>query len=209
MVNIITYWFNDWCGNLGPFYAFMLHESLKKNITIPFDFNCFTDSTNRLSIPTIEFTPKFKWNLNKFEVFDPKYGLQGKVLILDLDLLILKNIDDIVNFSEEFITCEGAYCSNKAGGSIVGTTIDYGYRYIWKPLIDSPNKVTLMTGGSERMFYRLYLNNIKFFQDKYPGIYSYKKDVKDDQMPKDTRILRWHGDPRPHKTTLYRKLVSY
>lgn len=206
MINVVCFWFRNWCGHYGPFYISSLYESIKKHTTTPFKFICFTDQPNKVSVPSIKFVPKYKWNLNKFIVFNPKYDLLGKVLTLDLDIVILKNINDIINFKEEFITCEAAYRKNTAGGSIVGTTINYGRKNIWQPLIENTEEITLKTGGSERMFYRLYLNNIEFFQHKYSGIYSYKRDVAGDQIKKDTRILRWHGKPRPHETKLFKKL---
>lgn len=191
-LTVVTYWWGDWCGNCGPKYVEKLYYALKEHTTVPYDFVCFTDQPEKLNVPCVKFKPRFKWNLNKFEAYN---HLQGRILTLDLDTLILKNIDDILEFDEEFITCSGAYQPNKAGGSIVGTTAEYGYKNIWLPLINSTEKITKETGGSERFFFRKYLSNIEFFQNKYQGIYSYKVDG----MKSDARIVIFHGKPRPHE----------
>jgi hypothetical protein len=195
-LTVITYWWNNWCKAFGPKYVKKIHEDLYSKNTVPLDFYCFTDQPKKIkNIPRIEFKPRFRWNLNKFECFDPKYKLQGRVLIIDLDTLILKNIDDVLEFKEEFITCSGTKKTDKAGGSITGTTIEYGQKNIWGPLSEKTKQITSKTRGSERFFYRQYIKDMEFFQKNYPGIYNYKTEG----IPNDARIIRFHGKPRPHE----------
>lgn len=193
-LNVVCYWWGDWAGYWGPVYVKKLHTALKKHTTVDYNFYCFTDTPNALEVPSIRFEPKYKWNLSKFQCHE---YLEGRVLILDLDMLILDNIDDILSFSESFITCEGAYQKGKAGGSIVGTTAEYG-RELLSKIKNNKQKIEVETGGSERFFIRKYVKNCQFWQDKYPGIYSWKKDCQD-KIPEDARIIRMHGNPRPHE----------
>jgi len=194
-INIVCFWWNDWCGTWGPAYVRKLYNDLQRYVTIPHNFYCFTDQPGLLDVPSIIFTPKYKWNLNKFEAYNPEHGLTGKILTLDIDILILDNIDDILDYTADFITCEAAYRKGKAGGSIVGTTVEYGMKNIWRSLVENTEQVTRKTKGSERYFFRKYLDNVQFFQHHYQGIYSYKKDG----VPTDARIVRFHGRPRPHE----------
>ena len=193
--NIVCFWWGDWGGGYGVKYVEKLYADLKKYVNVDYDFYCITDKPEKLNVPTIRFKPKFKWNLNKFEAYNPEHDIKGRILTIDLDTLILDNIDDIVEFEEEFITCEAIYQPKRAGGGVVGATNGYGYNNIWLPLVKNTNEVTKTTNGAERFFFRQYLKNIPFFQHKYKGIYSYKKDGILD----DARIIMFHGRPRPHE----------
>ena len=196
VLDIVVYWWHDWCKKAGPRYVHKLHNDLRNKNTVPFNFYCFTDRPNKIKgIECVGFKPRFRWNLNKFECFDPKYGMQGRVLIVDLDTLILKNVDDVLEFTEEFITCSGTLKKNKAGGSITGTTFEYGREKIWGPLSEDTKRISAKTQGSERRFYRMYIKNMPFFQQKYQGIYNYRTEG----IPEDARIIRFHGKPRPHE----------
>ena len=197
-INVVCYWWGDWAGYWGPIYVQKLYQALKRNTSVNFTFFCFTDEPDALRVPSIKFSPKYKWNLNKFVCFDPQYGLEGRVLTVDLDLLILDNINDILCFKEEMITCEAAYKPNLPGGSLVGTTVDFGRENLFNPVKKNTQEVEQKTGGSERFFFRQYLANYDFWQRNYPGIYSYKVDCQD-RVPDDARIIRFHGKPRPHE----------
>lgn len=37
----------------------------------------------------------------------------------------------------------------------------------------------------------------KIIQDRFPGFYSYKRDVRDKGVPADARVIFFHGKPRP------------
>lgn len=193
--NIVCFWWGTWGDDYGVKYVNKLYNDLQKHTTLDYNFYCFTDKPEKLDVPTIKFKPKFLWNLNKFEAYNPEHGLEGKIFTFDLDTLLLDNIDDILSFDDEFITTEDIYNLKKAGGGIVGATAEYGYKNIWLPLINNTKAITASTGGAERFFFRKYLKNIPFFQNKYQGIYSYKRDG----IPEDARIIMFHGKPRPHE----------
>jgi hypothetical protein len=203
MLNVVCYWWRNWCGYWGPKYIEKLQNMLARNTTVDYKFHVFTDN---MVMRGYYFNPFMKWNLNKFQCFDKKYGLEGRILTIDLDVLILDNIDDILKFDDEFITCEAAYQKGQAGGSIVGTTVQKG-RDLWNFILQNKDTVEQETGGSERFFIRKYVPECTFWQDKYSGIYSYKKDCKDG-VPSDARIIRMHGKPRPHEIRETSELVK-
>jgi hypothetical protein len=198
VLNIVCYWWGDWAGFWGPLYVNKLYAALKRNSSVPFNFYCFTDAPQALpAVDTIYFKPDLKWNLNKYVCFYPEYNLKGRVLLIDLDVLITGNINHILDFDEDFITCEGAYQKGRAGGSLVGTNVDRG-RELLQKILDKKEKVEKETSGSERFFIRNYVKNCHFWQPNYGGIYSFKVDCKKG-LPDDACLVRFHGKPRPHE----------
>lgn len=196
-VNIVCFWWNDWCGDYGPEYVHNLHRSLKKYTTTPFNFYCFTDNPDALEVQTIYFEPKFKWNLNKLIPFDSKYNFTGRIITIDLDTVFLDYIDFILQDPDIFTTNESFGNPNECGGGIVSCRVDYG-RKLYYLIKDNQKKIEKQTGGAERLFYRKYVDNPKFWQKKYSGIYSYKKHCQY-KIPNDAKIIHCHGVPRTHE----------
>lgn len=88
-----------------------LYFMIKNNITPPFSFNCFTDvkegiieDINTYDLPKINFEirkhKKGQWG--KCRLWNLKLGdLEGNVLFLDLDLIIVRNIDDFFKYGDQ------------------------------------------------------------------------------------------------------------
>lgn len=196
-MNIVCFWWGNWCGDYGPRYVRNLRNSIYKNTTIPHNFYCITDNPRELDVQCIKFEPNFKWNLNKLKAFDDKFGLTGKIIIFDLDTIILDNINFILTDQDIFTTNESFGDKGQCGGGIVSTMAGFG-KTLLMILEGNTKKITAETGGSERFFYRKYIKNPTFWQRKYSGIYSYKRHCKDG-IPKDAKIIHFHGTPRPHE----------
>lgn len=193
-VTIVCFWWNNWCGKHGPKYVSNLYESLKKHTTVPFNFVCLTDNPDKLKAPHQKFEPIYKWNLNKLQA----YHLNSeRIITIDLDTIILKNIDFILTDSDPFTTNETFKQKYQCDGGIVSCTKKYGQSLL-KTLEDNKKIVESITKGSERFFYRKYVKKPQFWQQKYSGIYSYKHHCKD-KIPEDARIIHFHGRPRPHE----------
>lgn len=193
-MNIVCLWWNNWCGKSGPKYVNKLYKSLQVYTTIPFEFYCFTDNPKALKVPTIEFEPKFRWNLNKYQIFAPEFNLEGRVIIFDLDLVMYDNIDDILNAEYEFACMRNFKGQKAAGGSLISTTVEYG-RNLYDRINSESKIIGNITRGSECKFINKYIENPTFWQDRHKGIYSYKHNG----IKKDCRILCFHGKPRPHE----------
>jgi hypothetical protein len=95
----------SWGTKYGPVFINKLYGMVKRNITPPFTFTCFTDSREGLhpeilceDLPPlgIENMPtgtKGIWQ--KSRLWGPTLGsLRGSVLFLDLDLVIVGSLDD-------------------------------------------------------------------------------------------------------------------
>src|SRR6056300_1868138 len=102
------------CVYYGDKYIFkyveVLYNMVKKNLTIPHNFICFTDSTviqNRKEFKNKDIDWRqfkrhgFEGWFNKLQLFSPDSNLEGNNLYMDLDIVILKNIDELFTIGED------------------------------------------------------------------------------------------------------------
>lgn len=212
-VNVVCFY---WVGEAGSGwenvalarkYINNLYNGVKRNTTIPFNFICFMQ--DGLSIdgldPNIDvryFTaPEWKGRLPKLYAFSKKAGLSGRVVIMDLDLLIAGNLDDMLSYSGKFMTRAEPHISNASGGDIIFFSANkYDF---WEVFCQNPAKLINMTRGNERFFYRRHFGtNMDFLQDLFPNCFlSYKMHIKrgNKMITKETKLISCHGHPKPHE----------
>lgn len=112
---ICALWQGDWKGvgktdnrQYSPVYAERLKDMLEKNTSYDFDFVCMSN------IPASEFrrdiiVRPFRSDLpawwSRIDLFDPEFqaGLNKRVVTIDIDILIVKNIDELINYPSDFV----------------------------------------------------------------------------------------------------------
>jgi hypothetical protein len=150
---------------------------------------------------------------SKMEVF----GLEGPVLYLDLDTVIVGSLDELADAiirSERLVMLRGFYKDDRCSG-IMGWGAGVGTQWILDSFIaDLRNPPAyVQTETALRMTFRnrtfrgdqewldhllnANLTPTAFVQDFASGIYSYKVNVKDCGLPNDARVICFHGKPRP------------
>ena len=83
-------------------YVNKLYSMVKRNLTVPFEFVCFTeDATNIDPDIRIEPIPLISgvtgwWYKPMF--FNPNIALRGTILFFDLDVIVFRNIDYLYVF---------------------------------------------------------------------------------------------------------------
>ena len=100
----------SWGTKYGPRYINRLYGMVARNITPPFSFTCFTDSTDGIrpevrceDLPPIDVAMPTgtmgKWP--KSRLWGPRLGdLTGPVLFMDLDVVVTGSLDDFFSFGE-------------------------------------------------------------------------------------------------------------
>ena len=99
-----------WGTKFGASYVNRLYDMVERNTTVPHRFVCFTDDANGLN-PNIETRPlpflddnglpEKAWK--KLGLFTDKLAdLEGEALFLDLDIIILRNIDEFLTSTGDF-----------------------------------------------------------------------------------------------------------
>lgn len=206
-LNVICFHWGDWGYPLAETYINRLYRGVKRHLDMPFRFICFTDMFPRPVMEGIELrplmVPSWEWNLRKLYAYCPYNGLHGRVLVFDLDIVVVGNLGDLATCFADFATCRGAYRLSHMGGSLQSFSAGYRWNFIWKEITTRYEHWKKVTRGSERKFFnhvfKQYNEPWTAWEDILPGqVVSYKRDCRNG-LPPDARVVRFHGKPRPHQ----------
>lgn len=194
-------------------YVNRLYQGIRRNLDTPFRFICLTNEP----MPFVDGVEKrplrpLSWVgcLPKLNVHDPSLGLAGRVLVFDLDTVIVGDLADIAGYDGPFITRawfkgiqRGVWLS---GGDLLG--FEAGETsWLWDKASSNPGMVERFTGGRERFVYREWVDDLRYWQRELPGqVISYKRHVQNnkgtsERIPSGARVISCHGRPRPHQMT--------
>ncbi len=206
-------------------YVNKLYNGVKSNLTIPFEFVCFTeDATDINSEIRIEPIPLISgvegwWYKPMF--FNPNLGLRGTILFFDLDVIVFDNIDNLFSY------CPGEFCIirdfnrfviknyNKFNSSIFRLTSGM-HQHVYDNFIKNPrDPIKRFQGDQDWLRYSINDGTYKYWPDEW--IQSYKWEMRGkpkfdrgprgqrdfettgDPIIKDsTSVAVFHGDPNPH-----------
>ncbi|MCF8356992.1 MAG: hypothetical protein K9H48_21310 [Melioribacteraceae bacterium] len=215
-------WGNTFADNRAIEYLIKLKNSLRKNISNKFDLYCFTDSRNIKQVKNIADyaieieTPTIfnKYNLRKLCIYNHNYQFpkNEKVLVLDLDLLILNNINEIINYYTNYNSLfirSTFYNPEIPDGDIFFTNTNIlNNKDNWNFILSKKDEILNKTNGREVLFYQYYYNyiygEIQLIQDAFPNtIYSYKNHIRklyNDKLPHNNiKFISFHGKPKIHE----------
>ena len=144
----------------GADYVNKLYWGIKKHLTIPHTFSCFTDDATGLDSNILVKPLKNKWQgwWSKVHIFDPSvYPTEGAsdwIFYIDLDMIVTGSLDDLVGYigtkitSFATLTTDEIFCENVDNGynssimifqkdklSHLYTILDRYYDYIMKYLM--------------------------------------------------------------------------
>ena len=202
-------------------YIQNLYNMVKRNLTIPHRFICFTDNViihNRKEFKhsDIEFR-KFKrhdfegW-FNKLQLFSPQSELEGDTLYMDLDIVIMKNIDcfGTIGESKNFV---GMNDFNPTSGLFNSSIMRFNNQYhniIWEEYIKKRGDFTKMHGDQEIIssIIKDHKDTISF-PDEWTQSYKwlnrkgerYHIDKMTYEQDPNAKVCVFHGNPNPHEST--------
>ena len=208
-ITIVSFLWNGdrWNANdMGELYVNTLYRMVKRNLSFPFRFVCFSNNQRLVLENGIEqlpfYPPSWKGCLPRLWMYNPEAGLEGQVLALDLDIIIVGPLDDIASYRGDFCVRSKFKpgFESKADGDIIGFRAG-ARKNIWDDFYADPQYVENFTGGRERWWYRKTDLCKDRWQTLYPGqIVSYKRHVRrTGKLPSNARIVSCHGRPRPHE----------
>lgn len=225
-INIACFWWGLWPdGNFftGLEYINKLYRSVGRNTTVPFTFTCFTDQyewlkksmfslVDGINILPMEI-PVPGGETPKWYIFNYDNGLNGRIVVMDLDTLIIGNIDAFLQRKETFIIRKtfNPLRINKfraIGGDMYAFTRPFG-SHLWEDMKYYANDFKAETQCDERIAFDKFLSkdaNITFWQDILPGKYiSYKRHIwrvgnqnLASKNAKNAALISFHGRPRMH-----------
>jgi hypothetical protein len=204
----------------GREYVERLRNMVSRHLTMPYEFVCLTDDHVPIDGVRTIFQPqvgykKLWWH--KVHMFDPSLPVSGRLLYLDLDVMICGSLDKVVDrlgnsfmgirdFNRKFHS-SWIYLNSSAMSWVHGE-----HSYIWDQFKSNPSEAQRLHGDQD-WIWRTAKDKIKFWPQEW--IQSYKWEirnknelevkngvrrfnfVKDVQIPKECSIVVFHGDPKP------------
>lgn len=192
---------------LGVDYVNRLYRGVQRNIDTPHRFVLMCDDRLRGlegGVVQVPLKPlSMEGCLPKLAVHRPDNGLTGRVLVFDLDTVIVGSLDGFCDYRGPLATRAwfGGIARNiwMSGGDLLG--FDAGStNWIWERFAKDPQAVENWTEGRERFVYREWCGDeLKYWQKELPGqLVSYKWHVRVG-LPPGARAVSCHGRPRPHE----------
>ena len=212
-----------WGDKYGSDYVNRLYQMVKRNITPPFKFVCYTD--NKVGIDSnieVYDMPRFDAaHLQTKGAYQKKTlcrsGLEPfkdgeRFLFLDLDIVIMKNIDCFFEYlpNEDFIICYNWTRGNgKIGNSSVtmfrSGSLDYIISDLEKDFINYQNKFG--TASQEYLSSKVIekFGKLNFWPEEWCKSFQYhclpnrllRLFFTSRKPPEQTRILLFHGRVNP------------
>ena len=214
MINVCCVYYGS---KYKPEYVQNLYNMVERNLTIPYEFYCFTDHVNLFDqvYGKIHYKPLPRYDMqgwwNKLQLFHPESGLEGVNLYFDLDVIILKNIDCFANWQDDntfgitndFTGEEGFNSSIMKWNNINASTI------IWKNYFKDRPKWRKVNGDQDVITDLIKNQSIlKPFPNEWTFSYKWYSRTKPrfhktewtfEQDP-DAKVAVFHGKPDPHES---------
>lgn len=198
-LNIITF---CWGKKYGGEYIERLKAGLMRHLKQEFRFGVFAPEAED------EYLTKIPGCFGRLRAFDPdwqaRHGLTGRIVCIDLDVVIAGSLDALFDRPEPFVILAGANATNPCpvNGSL--WMLRAGYRPdVWS---------SFSIARSYEVKFDAFPDDQAWFAAKIPdyaswkcgpesGVYSFKKTTwpQGDDLPKDARLVVFPGWRDPSK----------
>lgn len=202
-----------WGTLYGPEYVNTLYSMVRRNITAPFRFYCLTDDPKGIhedvlcrpcpTVPIADWRANTGWR--KLAVWASElFDIQGDVLFLDLDVVIVSNIDDLFTFGSDFCVMRNwTQPRERIGNTSVFRFTVGKHPHILQKLIDDPASV-LDHHRNEQIYISETISTMTFFPDDWCRLFKVHclphpllRWFKEPSLPSGTKIVAFPGDPNP------------
>jgi len=217
-VNVLCVRFGN---KYGADYVVKLRNMVERHLTLPYTFHCLTDDPRPLQgvnsiVQKNKGYAKGWWH--KVQMFDPHLPISGKILYLDLDVIVCNSLDKfftvypndflgIRDFNRKFHT-NFQYLNSSVMHFSAGTQT-----HIYNMFQANPSNAMRMQGDQD-WIWSTSKSKIKFWPDNWVQSYKWEirsrnelglvnghrqfKTVRDDiVIDPNCSIAVFHGDPNP------------
>jgi len=193
---------------------------VKRHVTMPFNFVCFTENTkdldpniNTISLPTNDQIQGWWWKTYIFK--EGHFKPTDLNLFFDLDMVIIKNIDKLIYYElGYFVGLQDVgrvfNKSDKLGSAVMRWSGTQFYN-IWTTIEKNPHLLKKYPGGDQDYIWDLHKDKILFFPKLWIQSYKWEvrtqkelirlgnkwifKDKADPKINEETAVLAFHGTP--------------
>lgn len=158
-------------------------------------FICYTDDPTGLDagIRARELPKELEGWWGKLWLFTQHK--EGRTLFLDLDTVIVGALDAIADHDAPFTILRDFYRPNGWQSSVMAWNGDHSYIYHEWEKAGCPR----VDGGDQAWIERVVKEPV-IWQDEFPGDFvSYKANHCEEGFPKGSKMVIFHGEPRPHQ----------
>lgn len=205
----------------GRDYVEKLRNMVARHLTIPYQFYCLTDDQHPIDgvnslVHLNEGYTKGWWH--KVHMFDPALKLQGRILYMDLDVIIHDNINKLIlNQEQNFLGIRDFNRKFNPKWSMLNSSVmswPAGLHPDIFTVFQDDKKRAQRLHGDQDWIWQVAKTRIKFWPDAW--IQSYKWEIRDRSdltmsggrrffkspkaisIPTGCSICVFHGDPNPH-----------
>lgn len=202
-------------------YVNRLYNMVRRNLTIPFNFFCLTEDSNGINpavnILPLPSIPVQGWWYKPY-VFSKELNLQGEILFLDLDIVIINNIDYFFNknTSNLYIIRDFTRATIHKWEKFNSSVFKFhsgSHECVWGNFIKDPAAASRSMHGDQDWIYKQVRKHFEFWPDTWCQSYKWEirkreeievkngkrrfKTVRNPEIHAETKILVFHGDPKP------------
>lgn len=202
-------------------YVIKLRNMIERNTSVPYQLFCLTDDPTpidgvKLIVQKNAGYAKGWWH--KVHMFDPSLPILGRILYMDLDVVICKNIDKLINIhNNDFLGIRDfnrkfqptwKYLNSSVMSWVHGTQ-----KHIYDHFKQNPS-IAMRMHGDQDWTWKCARDRIKFWPEQW--IQSYKWEIRSRNelqviqgvrqfttvnnnvvIPDECCIAVFHGDPNP------------
>ena len=196
-------------------YVQTLYNMVQRNLTIPHQFYCFTDHVNMFdkvygNIIYKDFPLKgYEGWWNKLQLFHRDVGLEGVNLYMDLDMVLLKNIDEFATYgNDESFSIINDFSTKTVFNSSILKWNNKTASYIWDEYDTNLSDYVLYPSDQEvitdlvkgKEFLKVYPDEWTFSYKWYTRTNpKYKQGEQTYEQDQNAKVAVFHGKPDPHE----------
>jgi hypothetical protein len=192
-----------WGTRYGPEYVNVLHDMVRRHLTVPHRFVCFTDDPSGVLCETQPIVPKLPRWFGKVTLFG--HPVPGRILFFDLDMVIVGNIDGFAQYQGPFCLVK-PFNRDWGFGSAIMSIGPYFGRHIWDEFARDPEAAIQRCHAEadppgnhgDQRWIELHVERADYWQDLLPGqVVGYRRDCREG-LPPGARVASFHGRLDPH-----------
>jgi hypothetical protein len=201
-----------WGERYGPDYVNRLFAMVARHLTLPHRFVCLTDDPHGIRpevecrpLPAIELAdapPHSGWR--KLSCLAPELDDLGRVLFLDLDLVIVASIDCLLTHPGAFCIIENWTQRGRGiGNSSVFRFQAGAHRQVLQRFCDNAAQI-VRSWPNEQTYLSRAVGEVTYWPQGWCR--SFKHDClparplrpfRQARIPRDARVIVFHGEPKP------------